>query len=52
MIVDKLIVDFPNLCEKMLSNKTSQGIGITKMEEALVPCEYGMEVISHNDPIS
>jgi hypothetical protein len=36
----------------MLSNKTNQGVGITRMEEALVPREYGMEVIGHMDPIS
>jgi hypothetical protein len=52
MIVDKLTTDFLDLCEKMLSNKTWQGVGITRMEEPLVPCEYGMEVIGHMDPIS
>jgi hypothetical protein len=50
--MNKIIVDFPSLCEKMLWNKTSRGVGITRMEEALVPCEYGMEVISCMDPIS
>ncbi len=49
MIVDKLTVDFPNFCEKMLSNKTSQGVGIIRMEEALEPRQYGMEVIGHMD---
>ncbi len=49
--MNKLTVDFPSLCEIMLSNK-GQGVGITRMEEALVPCEYGMEVIGHMDPIS
>jgi hypothetical protein len=36
----------------MLSNKMGQGVGITKMEEALIPCEYGMKVICHMDLIS
>jgi hypothetical protein len=52
MIVDKMTIDFLDLCEKLLLNKTSQGVGITRMEEALVPCKYGMEVIGHMDPIS
>jgi hypothetical protein len=52
MIMDKLTIDFPDLCEKMLSNKTSRGIGITRMGEPLVPREYGMEVIGYMDPIS
>jgi hypothetical protein len=50
--VDKLTIDFHDLCKKMLSNKTSQGVGITRMEEALVHCEYGIEVTSHLDLIS
>jgi hypothetical protein len=36
LIMDKLIVDFLNLCEKILSNKTSRGVGIRWMEEAFV----------------
>jgi hypothetical protein len=43
--MDKFINDFPNLTNKVLYNKTSQGVGIIRMHEALVPCEYGMEVI-------
>jgi len=35
-----------------LSNKIGQGVGITHMEKALVPQEYGMEVTSHMHPIS
>jgi hypothetical protein len=50
--VDKLIFYFLDLCEKVLSNKTCQGVGITHMEEALVPREYGMEIIGHKDLIS
>jgi hypothetical protein len=50
--MDKLIVNFPNLHQKNLSNKTSQGVKITWMEEALVLLEYGMEIITHMDPIS
>jgi hypothetical protein len=37
---------------KFYQIKTRRGIGITHMEEALVPCEHGMEVIGHHDPIS
>jgi hypothetical protein len=33
LIVNKLIFDFLDLCEKILLNKTSQGVGITRMEE-------------------
>jgi hypothetical protein len=50
--VDKLNINVHDLCKKMLSNKTSLGVGITIMEEALVPREYGMEVTSHMDPIT
>jgi len=32
-------------------NKIGQGVGITCMEEALVPQKYGMEVIGHKNPI-
>jgi hypothetical protein len=34
--VGKLIIDFLNLKEKVLSNKTSQGVEITWMEEFVV----------------
>jgi hypothetical protein len=37
--------------KKMFSNKTGRGVGIIRMEKPLVPCEYGMEVIGHMDPI-
>jgi hypothetical protein len=50
--MNKFTNDFPNLTNKVLSNKTSRGVGITQIEEALVPCEYEMEVTSHHDPIS
>ncbi len=50
--MDKLTIDVHDLCKKMLSNNTSVGVGITRMEEALVPHEYGMEVTCHMDPIS
>jgi hypothetical protein len=52
LIVDKLTIDFHDLCKKMLSNKTSQGVGITRMEEAFVPHQYVMEVTCHMDLIS
>jgi hypothetical protein len=38
-------MDFPKLEEKVLSNKTNRSVGIPHMEEAMVPWEYGMEVI-------
>jgi len=50
--MDKFTNDFPNLTNKVLSNKTSWGVGITQMDEALVPCEHEMEVTGHQDPIS
>jgi hypothetical protein len=50
--MDKFTNDFPNLTNKVLSYKTSQGVGIIRMEEALVPCEYEMKVICHHDLIS
>jgi hypothetical protein len=34
-----------------MSNKIGQGINIIHMEEALILCEYGMEMIGHCDPI-
>jgi hypothetical protein len=37
--VNKLTIDVHDLCKKMLSNKTSLGVGIIIMEEALVPRE-------------
>jgi hypothetical protein len=52
LIMDKFTNDFPNLTNKVLSNKTSQSVGIIQMEEILVPHEYRMEVISHQDSIS
>ncbi len=50
-IVNKLTSNFHDLCEKILSNKMGQGVGITCMEEALALQEYGIEVIGHSDPI-
>jgi hypothetical protein len=47
-----LIFDFLTLKEKKIFNKTRQGVGIIRMEEALAPREYGMEVTGHRDPIS
>jgi hypothetical protein len=38
-------MDFPELKEKGLSNKTGRSLGIPHMEEAMDPWEYGMEVI-------
>ncbi len=52
VIMDKFSNDFSNLTNKVLSNKTKQGVGITRMEETLLPCEYKMEVTCHQDPIS
>jgi hypothetical protein len=39
--------DFPDLMDKVLSNKTNRGVGITHMKMTLVPCKYIMEVIGH-----
>ncbi len=52
LIINKLTSNFHDLCEKVLSNKIGQGVGITCMEEALALQEYGMKVIGHRDPIS
>jgi hypothetical protein len=47
-----LITYFLVLKEKVLSNKTSWGVGITQVVEgAMVPWEYGMVVTGHWDPI-
>jgi hypothetical protein len=50
--INKLTSNFLDLCEKVLSNRTGQGVGITRMEEAFALQEYGMEVIGHRDLIS
>jgi hypothetical protein len=49
--VNTLTSNFLDLCEKILLNKIDQDVGITCMEEALVPQKYGMEVIGHKNPI-
>ncbi len=46
-IDDVLTFDFPLLKEKVLSNKTKRGVGITRMEEALIPKDYGMEMMGY-----
>ncbi len=43
---------FSKLKNKVMSNKTSKGVGITYIVETLVPREYGMEVTKHQNPIS
>jgi hypothetical protein len=40
LILDWLTFDFPFLKEKVLTNKTGKGVGITWMEEVLVSCKY------------
>ncbi len=42
---------FLDLKDKVLFNKTSRGVGVTHMEEALVPWKYGMKMTSHRDSI-
>jgi hypothetical protein len=37
LIVDKFTMVFLDLKDKVLFNKTSRGVGVTHMEEALVP---------------
>jgi len=49
--MNTLTSNFLDLCKKKLSNKIGQGVGITCMEEALVPQKHGMEVIGHNNLI-
>ncbi len=39
--------EVPSLSEKVFTNKTRQGVWITRMEEGLVPMEHDMELISH-----
>jgi len=51
-VVDKLIVNFLDLHQKILFNKMGQSVGSTQMEEAVVLRKYGMEVIAHMNPIS
>lgn len=45
LIVDILTFDFLSFKDKVLFNKSERGMGITCMDKALVPKEYGMEVI-------
>jgi hypothetical protein len=52
IIMDKLVIDFLELKEKVFLNKIGKKVDIIPMEEALVLWEYGMEVIGHKDPIS
>jgi hypothetical protein len=39
--------EVPSLSGKVFTNKTRQGVWITRMEEGLVPMEHNMELISH-----
>jgi hypothetical protein len=50
--IDTLTSNFLSLKYKILLNKIGRGIGITHMDEALMPHEQGMEVMGHHDPIS
>jgi hypothetical protein len=43
----KIIIDFIDLRNKVLSKKTSWDIKITQMDEMFIPQEYGMEITSH-----
>ncbi len=52
IIVDTLIVNISKLKEKVLSNKISRGVGITRMEEVLALWKYGVEVKGYMDLIS
>jgi hypothetical protein len=47
LVMNTFTFDFLDLKNKVLFNKTSCCIGITQMEEGLVPWEYGMEITSH-----
>jgi hypothetical protein len=50
--MDNFIFDFPELKEKVLSNKIGISVGTIRMEKALVLQKYGMEVTCHRDSIS
>jgi hypothetical protein len=50
LIVEKLTMPFPKLKDMLMSNNIIIGVGITYMEEALFPREYGMEVTRHGTP--
>jgi len=49
--MNKLIVYFPNLNEKILPNQVDRNVEITWMEDVLISWEYGMEVMGHKDLI-
>jgi hypothetical protein len=52
LIMNTFIFYFFDLKNKILFNKTSYCIGITQIEEALVPRKYRMEITSHWNFIS
>jgi hypothetical protein len=52
LIIDKLMLAFPHLKNKEMSNKTKRDVEIIHMEETLVSHKYDMEIIGHKDPIS
>lgn len=37
---------------KIVTNKTSRNIGISRLDDAMVPIEKGMELTGHRDPKS
>jgi hypothetical protein len=49
--VDKLIIYFLNLNEKVLPNQGGRGVEITWMEKVFISWEYGMEVMGCRDII-
>lgn len=50
--MDNLNIDFPHLREKILFNKMSQNVGITRMEKGVFSSGICMEVTCHMDFIS
>ncbi len=51
-LFNHLIFNFFVLQEKILSNKTKQGVSIIRIEETFIPHKCEMEMTCHHDPIS
>jgi hypothetical protein len=48
-VAKKLAEDVPSLDTKRITNKTGRNTGISRLEEALVPIDRGMELTGHRD---
>jgi len=51
LIIDKLMLAFLHLKDKVMSNNTERDVKITRMEKTFVLRKYDMEIIGHKDPI-